>query len=141
MSTKIRQLTLQEVAALSPRTFDIAPIFSELSQYAGINGALFISETGGELSGCAAVSYRDRGLRIDHFVVVPNFRGHGLGGGLMKSVLDHAKSLGVERITAEIPGWCPEWRAFYGRFGFVFTDPKTASSLSDSTPVELLLSS
>jgi GNAT superfamily N-acetyltransferase len=146
MPTKIRQLSPEEIAQLTPQNFMMAPIFDRLAHYAGMKGAIFLAETDGERSGCAAVSYSGAGagaakgtLHIDQFVVMPEFRGHGLGGRLMKVILDHAKSLSVGKITAEIPGWCPEWRAFYARFGFVMTNLKTANSMSEETPVELRL--
>jgi GNAT superfamily N-acetyltransferase len=105
---------------------------------------MFLGETDGRASAFAAITYErtpaEAGtLHIDHFVVLPEFRGHGLGGKLMKVILDHAKSLSIGTIRATIPGWCPEWRAFYARFGFVFTDAGSGHSMSDETPVELQL--
>ena len=124
--------------------FTMAPIFDKLAHYASPGGAIFLAETDERPSACAAITYirtpAERGtLHIDQFVVLPQFRGYGLGGGLMKAILAHAKSLSIRTITANVPGWCPEWRAFYSRFGFVFMGPATANSMSDETPVELHL--
>ncbi|MGN6367412.1 MAG: GNAT family N-acetyltransferase [Phycisphaerae bacterium] len=137
MATRIRQLSEEEVGRLGTDVFQMFPVSKTF-------GAVFMAETEGEVSGGAAVSYvgseAEKGvLHIDHFVVMPAFRGHGLGGRLMKVILDHAKALSIRTVRADIPGWCPEWRAFYARFGFVFMDPTTANSTADETPVELRL--
>lgn len=144
MPTKIRQLSAEEISRLTYETFTVAPIHRQLAHYASPAGAIFLVETDGEASACAAITYQkspaEKGaLHIDHFVVLPEFRGHGLGGRLMKTILDHAESLSIPTISADIPGWCPEWRAFFSRFGFVFTDPQSANSFSDETPVKLHL--
>jgi GNAT superfamily N-acetyltransferase len=137
MSTRIRRLSEEEVGRLGRDVFQMFPVSKTF-------GAVFVAETEGEVSGGAAVSYvgseAEKGvLHIDHFVVNPAFRGHGLGGRLMKVILDHAKSLAIRTVRAEIPGWCPEWRAFYSRFGFVFMDAGKGNTMADETPVELRL--
>ncbi len=144
MPTQIRQLPSEEITQLTPRTFSLAPVFDNLPHYASPAGAMFLAETDGRPSAFAAITYertpaQTGTLHIDHFVVSPEFRGHGLGTRLMNVLLDHAKSLSIRTLRATIPGWCPEWRAFYSRFGFVFTDPTTANSMSDETPMELHL--
>ena len=144
MPTTIRQLSPDQISRLTPQTFTLAPIFQNLAHYAGISGSLFLAETDNTPSACAAITYRKSSadqsiLHIDHIVVSPQFRGHGLGGRLMKVVIGHAKSLSIPTITAEAPAWCSDWRAFYSRLGFVFTDPQSANSSTGNTPVELSL--
>ncbi|HVX83594.1 MAG TPA: GNAT family N-acetyltransferase [Phycisphaerae bacterium] len=142
-AVRIRQLSAEEVAALTPATFTLAPIFDNLPRYAGLQGALFLAAIDNQPAACAALAYlaspAEKGaLHIDHFVVLPSFRGHGLGSKLMHAILDHARSLSIRTLQADIPGWCPEWRAFYSRFGFVFTKP-ASDDLTNTTPVELHL--
>jgi GNAT superfamily N-acetyltransferase len=142
-AVRIRQLTAGEVNALTPKNFTLAPLFDNLQRYAGLQGALLLATINDEPAGCAALAYRaspaEKGdLHINHFVILPAFRGHGLGSKLMRAVLDHARSLSIRTVQADIPGWCPEWRAFYSRFGFVFTRP-ASDALTSTTPVELHL--
>jgi GNAT superfamily N-acetyltransferase len=136
----VRQMSAEEVAGLRPASFDVAPIFERQGVYGGLQGALLVAEVGGEVMGCAALRYEAAGgekgtMHVDQFVVLPRARGRGVGSKLMKGVLGHAKGLGIRVVRAEMPGWCPEWRAFYSRFGFVMTEVGEAGT--SMVPVEL----
>jgi GNAT superfamily N-acetyltransferase len=139
MPATIRHLSAEAIRSLTPRTFDLANLFDTLDRYTPPAGGLLVGEVDGTLAAAAAVHHEADTLQIDHFVVLPRFRGHGLGGKLMRGVIDHARSLKVARIVSQAPAWCPDWRAFYTRHGFAYTDARTAGSLTDMTPVELAL--
>lgn len=139
MAATLRHLAAEEIRALTPQTFDLANIFDARDRYIPPAGALLVGEVDGTVAAAAAVHAGADTLHIDHFAVSPRFRGHGLGGRLMRGVIDHARSLKVARIVSEAPAWCPDWRAFYTRHGFRYTDARSAGSLNDMTPVELAL--
>jgi GNAT superfamily N-acetyltransferase len=137
MPTTIRPLTPDEIQSLTPHSFTLAPVFDDLARYASPSGALLVGEVDGSLAAAAALFLQCDTLSIDHFVVSPRFRGHGLGGKLLRACVEHAKSKGAARVRSLAPAWCPDWRAFYTRHGFVYTDARTADTLTDMTPVEL----
>ena len=56
--------------------------------------------------------------------------------GTVVTVVEKGKELGVKKIVSEAPGWCPEWRAFYTRHGFVYTGGESATEM---VPVEMTL--
>jgi GNAT superfamily N-acetyltransferase len=137
MSVTIRKLSPEEIAALTPATFTLAPIFDKQQTYASLAGMLLLAELGHTPAGAAALAYHADCLHIDHFAIAARFQGRGVGSALMKAILTEARHTGAATLRAEIPGWCPDWRAFYSRFGFVFLDRSTSET--DILPVELQL--
>jgi len=133
MGAVIRELTGEKVRGLTPQTFDLANVFERLEVYAGENGAVLVGEVDGGLAAGAAIEKRGDVLHVEHFVVSPEYRGHGLGGKLMRAVVEKGRKMGVRKIVSEAPGWCPEWRAFYTRHGFVYTQDASATEM---VPVE-----
>ncbi len=112
MPVLIRKLAPEEIAALTPDTFTLVPIFNRLSTYAGLQGSILVAEVDGTLAGCAALAYggeaRDGGaLHVEHFAILPAFRGHGVGFKLMKAVLDEARRFNALSVRAEIPALVP----------------------------------
>jgi GNAT superfamily N-acetyltransferase len=136
MGVEVRLLGPGDIRGLTPATFTLAPIFDRLEAYAGEKGGLFVGEVDGAPAACAAVVREGDTLRVEQFAVSPRARGHGLGSRMMKAVIDHARGLGLTRIRAEAPGWCPDWRAFYTRLGFTYL---TQGSMSEMATVERIL--
>jgi GNAT superfamily N-acetyltransferase len=137
MPVTIRKLPPEEIAALTPATFTLAPIFDKQQTYASLAGTLLLAELDHTPAGIAALAYHANYLHIDHFAIAPRFQGHGVGSALMKAILTEARHTGATTLRAQIPGWCPDWRAFYSRFGFVFLD--RATSETDMLSVQLQL--
>jgi carbonic anhydrase len=136
----VRKLTPEEVTALTPQNFQIAPIFDKQSIYASGQGALLLAEVEGQPAGVAAINYtHPERAEIDQFAVSPRFRSHGVGSRLMNAVLADARAHGSPAIRAHILPWCPDWRAFYRRFKFQYLDPAGENATTDMTPVELKL--
>jgi GNAT superfamily N-acetyltransferase len=139
MATTVRKLTAAEVRGLTPATFTLAPVFGRQEAYAGKDGAILLGEVDGAAAAVAAMELRGGVMEVDEFAVSPRFRGHGLGGSLMRAVITEARRRGATAVRARAPAWCPEWRAFYTRLGFAYTDPATRDTMTDMTPVELSL--
>jgi GNAT superfamily N-acetyltransferase len=137
MPVVIRKLSPEEIAALTPATFTLAPIFDKQQIYAGLAGTFFLAEVDGAPAGAAALAYHKDFLHIDHLAVAPRLQGRGVGSALMKAILAEARQAGATAVRAEIPGWCPDWRAFYSRFGFIFLGQ--GASAAETMAVELYL--
>ena len=78
----------------------------------------FIAESGGELMGAIGLEQYGIAALLRSAVVRPSHRGTGAGASLVRAVLAHAASVGVEEIgllTTTAEHWFP-------RFGFERTD-------------------
>jgi GNAT superfamily N-acetyltransferase len=138
MATTIRRLSGEEIRALTPENFQLAPVFHKQAVYAGEMGVVLVGEVDGVPAAAAAGEARGEWLQVDEFVVSPRFRGHGLGGSLMRAVLTEARRRGLRKVRAFAPSWCPEWRAFYTRLGFVYREePLGEDDMGDMVAVEL----
>ena len=58
--------------------------------------------------------------------VVQKYEGNGYGKTVMQAVKDHAKKLGLEKVTLEVPGISPNARHIYESLGF-----KSKGQISD----------
>lgn len=95
----------------------------------------------GALAGFLVFTGLDGALQITLMGVHPAARGHGYGSRLMDSFLDHARSLGYERVVAMTvpPEANPAYRetlAFYQKHGFVIT--KRYRELWENGAIELV---
>ena len=77
-----------------------------------------VAEGDAGVVGCGALHVLWRDLaEVRTLAVLPQVRGHGVGGALLAALLDRARAVGVERVfclTCET--------AFFGRHGFVPID-------------------
>jgi GNAT superfamily N-acetyltransferase len=74
-------------------------------------GLILVAESKGRLCGYAYASYEWRAefcgetMDIVALFVAPQWRGKGVGGGLIASLLENAKQRGIRRVSAEVhPG-------------------------------------
>jgi GNAT superfamily N-acetyltransferase len=83
-------------------------------------GVFLIARWGGRPVGCGAVRL-DEGdaAEIKRMYVVPDGRGRGLAGRILRALEDHARSLGARRLVLETGARQPEAIAVYTRAGFV----------------------
>ncbi len=65
------------------------------------------------------VECEGRELYLDSLAVYPHYRGHGLGGHLVRSVLERAQDLDYPRVSLLVDREKPRVRAMYERLGFV----------------------
>jgi GNAT superfamily N-acetyltransferase len=104
---------------------DLAPYRSALAEIARGPGAVLVAEVGGRLVGvCQLIVFRHLqskgGLcaEVESVHVHPDYRGHGIGGVLMRAAVARARDLGCYRLQLTSNNARPEAHRFYERLGF-----------------------
>lgn len=72
-------------------------------------------------------------LYVNWITVDKSARGHGYASEVMRAAEDHARSMGMKRMTLEVPGKSPDARHIYEKQGFKATkeaDPREADPKS-----------
>lgn len=82
----------------------------------------FVAETNGQVEGMALVyprysTWKGKVLHLEDLVVSQRMRGSGLGGKLLKCVVEFGKELGVKRISWEVLDWNTPAIDFYEKRG------------------------
>jgi ribosomal-protein-alanine N-acetyltransferase len=81
---------------------------------------VYVLRFGGEaIIGFCAVWVIFDELHINNLAVLPEWRGRGLGAGLLAAVLDASQEEGARRATLEVRASNEAARTLYARFGFV----------------------
>ena len=136
----VQKLSAEDLTKLSPRTFDLADIFTDRQAWAPPKGCLLVIKEDSDYVACAGFKpIAPRACEISPFVISYEYRGKGLGSKLMQTLLQEARAAGYVRIVSHIEPWCPEWRAFYQAHGFEFVEDDNAAHPSGATAVELML--
>lgn len=76
-----------------------------------------VIEASGRPAGRLYLLERDRDLRIVDIALMPEFRGQGIGGGLIAAVQQQARGLGANRVSIHVEQTNPALR-LYERLGF-----------------------
>jgi ribosomal protein S18 acetylase RimI-like enzyme len=76
----------------------------------------FVIERDGEAVGRLYLHWRERELRIVDIALLPDARGHGLGGALLKALMDAAAAAG-KTVSIHVEQMNPAMR-LYQRLGF-----------------------
>ena len=82
----------------------------------------FVAEINDQVEGMALVyerysTWKGKVLHLEDLVVNQNMRGYGLGGKLLKRVVEYGKELGVKRISWEVLDWNTPAIDFYEKRG------------------------
>ena len=93
---------------VSPR---IRESINNSSQYA-------LKDSSGKSVGELALDDRGKALNVVWVEVNQDQKGKGIATAVMKSAVDHAKKLGKESVTLEVPGRSPDARHIYEKLGF-----------------------
>ena len=104
---------------------DLAPYRSALAEIARGPGGVLVAEVEGQLVGvCQLIVFRhlqSRGglcAEVESVHVHPDYRGHGIGGVLMRAAVARARDLGCYRVQLTSNNARPEAHRFYERLGF-----------------------
>ena len=83
-------------------------------------GAFLVAYVDGKPVGCGAVRINEPGVgEIKRMFVIPEFRGKGVAGAVLDSLLDEGRKLGAHKLVLETGSRQPEAIALYRRAGFI----------------------
>ena len=86
---------------------------------AGLGGALWTAEQGGEVVGMVATHPADDGWRLSRMYVAAGQRGSGLARDLLRRAEDHARAAGAARMALWSDVLFTRAHAFYEKHGYV----------------------
>jgi mycothiol synthase len=116
-----------------------APSIEELREKLSLGRLLVLAEKGGEVVGSGIAERSSHaGIAFVAPWVRPDARLGGVGTALLRRLVEHAATLGVERLTAHVEGSDPGSLAFAHRFGFGEVDRQVeqVKTLDDEQPAE-----
>jgi GNAT superfamily N-acetyltransferase len=98
----------------------VAGIVGELDP---VRDMVWIAELDGRRVGCVSCVTGDDGDAVLRMLLVhPDGRGHGIGGRLVDTCLDHARERGFRRMRLWTTNWQETAREVYLRRGFTLVD-------------------
>ncbi len=87
-----------------------------------------------EAAGCVVFYPEGEGkLYLGRLAVIPAFRQHGVGQGLVKAVEQKAKAAGYASVTLSVRIALPRNRAFFERLGYSVTGYESHAGYSEPT--------
>lgn len=85
--------------------------------------AVWIAELDGQRVGCVSCMVASDGEAVLRILLVhPDGRGHGIGGRLVDTCVDHAREQGFKRLRLWTTNWQEAAREVYLRRGFTLVD-------------------
>lgn len=108
-------------------------------EIAGLPGAylaLFLATVEGYTAGCVAlkpITHKgEEACELKRLWVLPSFRGHRLGGRLMRAAIEHAVLTGFPALYLDtVPTAMPEANRLYERFGFERVERYNSNPVAD----------
>lgn len=80
---------------------------------------LVVTDAQGQIVGCGALLPLDaQTAEIRKMYLLPEARGHGQGGAVLRRLIERARQMGVQRLTLETAAPLKQAIALYKRFGF-----------------------
>jgi len=85
---------------------------------------IYLAEIGGSIAGSITLRGRDNRKRLSHvgeigIVVARDYWGQGIGKQLLNKVIDHAKSVGMEKLSLKVLDDNERAVALYEKLGFI----------------------
>ncbi len=108
--------------------------------YAPPSGRIVLAKSDGK--GAGVVGLRDLGGEISEMkrlYVRPEFRGTGLGRALARRIVDHARTIGYERMRLDTLSTMTEAIALYRSLGFVEIPPYRENPIAGALFFELVI--
>jgi len=83
-------------------------------------GLRLVAEWEEQIAGCGQLLSWGRGAEIADLVVVPRYRGRGIGRELVEALLEEARRLGIPAVEIGVRPGNQRALALYQRLGFVY---------------------
>ena len=94
-----------------------------------VRDRFWLCEHGGRLVGCLLAMHRPGGaVQLRYFLVLPEYRGIGLGRRLMELFMAHVRDCGCSSAYLWTVNELPTAAALYRRFGFRLTEEKPSTA-------------
>lgn len=109
-NVSVREMTIadyDQVLSLMQRTPGVtvrdADSREATERYLGRNpGLSFVAESAGRIRGCVMCGHDGRRGYLQHLIVEPKFRNHGLGRKLWRRCLDELENLGILKTHLDV---------------------------------------
>lgn len=97
-------------------------------QYNAEKDRLWICEHNANIIGILAGVHRGESVQLRYFILLPQYRGIGLGKKLMDNFMDYMKEQSVTKAYLWTTNEQSTATALYKRYGFILTEEKTSSA-------------
>jgi|SRR5215213_5636190 len=110
-------------------------------KYAPPDGRLLLATEDDDLAGCIAMRKLSPGIcEMKRLFVRPNYRSHGLGRVLVRTIIDEARKLGYTHMRLDtLPGLMDKAIGLYHSLGFVEIGPYCENPVEGAKFMELEL--
>jgi N-acetylglutamate synthase-like GNAT family acetyltransferase len=97
------------------------------STYSPENERLWIAEHNDKMIGCLLLKNRGETAQLRYFLIIPEFRGVGLGNQLLQLFMDFAKACKYKDVYLWTTNELDKAHHLYQKFGFTLTEEKSST--------------
>ncbi len=97
------------------------------STYNPKNERIWIAEHEGKIVGCLLLKNRDKSAQLRYYLILPEYRGIGLGNKLMQLFMEFSKECGYKHVYLWTTNELGKAAYIYKKFGFQLTEEKATS--------------
>lgn len=97
------------------------------STYNPGNERIWIAEHEGKIVGCLLLKNRDKSAQLRYYLILPEYRGIGLGNKLMQLFMEFTKECGYKHVYLWTTNELGKAAHIYKKFGFQLTEEKATS--------------
>ena len=98
---------------------------------------MIVAEIGGRLVGCVLATRQGESFYLGRFAVHPDFRRHGIAGGLLEAVERHARVTGATALTLGVRIALAENFRYFAARGFRETGREAHPGFDHPTSINM----